>query len=63
MKKTPEIWTMNEEEVSPGVYQVVATAADGRRIEAAGNDEERLRDEVMRSIATLDIQVKEKQLQ
>jgi hypothetical protein len=61
--KTPEVWTMQEDEVSAGVYRIVATTADGRRIEATGSDEERLHQEVMRLIATLDFQVKEKQLQ
>ena len=56
----PANWNIDSTEVSAGVYRIVATATDGRRIEMIGKDLERFEQEVIASIADSDRQVAER---
>lgn len=50
-------WAIDVEEISPYNFKVTAVARDGRRIEATGSDENRLRADVLASIRDSDEQI------
>jgi hypothetical protein len=52
----PKNWTVDVREISLGQTRVVAVATDGRRIEMAGSDEERLLNEGRASIKEFETQ-------
>ncbi len=53
----PDHWSFHYDEISAGVYKVIASARDGRRIEATGFDGDRLARDVETSIKDSDAQI------
>ena len=53
-------WKVSVDEIAPYQFRVLAIAADGRRIEMTGPDEERMHAEVLTSIDESDAQVAKK---
>ena len=54
----PENWRIDIQEISPYQFRVLAIAADGRRIEMIGSDEDQLTREVRASIEEFEAQPK-----